>query len=69
MPIETLRKISEIGFNQSKELMTAVTSDNMLLENKQIILNGDKILEEEEVDIKNKKDEFFNALQNFNISK
>ncbi len=69
MPIETLRKIAEIGFNQSKELMTTITSDNMLLENKQIVLDADKILQEEEINIKNKKDEFFNALQNFNIKK
>lgn len=67
MPIDILSKISEIGFNQSKELMTAITADNMLLENKQIMLDGNKLAEEENIQLENKKDTLLKSLQNFNL--
>lgn len=69
VPIEMLEKVSEIGFNVSKEFMTTITTDKMMAENKQIVFNQDKLMEEEKLAIENKKTDLFNTLKNFNLKK
>lgn len=68
-PIEMLEKMSEIGFNVSKEFMTTITTDKMMAENKQIVFNQDKLMEEEKLAIENKKTDLFNTFKNFNFKK